>query len=397
VDLPVGLVSLFWIVMAAAIAPLIVGLLPRPRVPEVVVLVVLGIVIGPDALALATKDGPIVLLNDVGLGFLFFIAGYELDLRVLRGRVGLKAGLAWVVSIVMALTVVGALYAVGYVEAFLPVAIALTSTALGTLLPILRDADLIHTRLGRFVIANGAVGEFAPVLAISLFLGSRGAWASVIILVVFGVFAVGIWRLPRALFTSRIRAIFEHGSETTSQTTLRWTVLLLVGLLLLAAEFGLDVILGAFAAGLIFRQLTPEGDWALEHKLDGLAFGLFVPLFFITSGIQVDVDSIVQNPDRLAVFFLLIAVIRGIPVLVLFSRDLPGRELVQLAFYAATGLPIIVAVTQIGLATGHMLPENAAALVGAGVISVLVFPLAADLLGRRERADSTVERSPGPG
>jgi Kef-type K+ transport system membrane component KefB len=395
VDLPVGLESLFWIVVAAAIAPLIVGLLPKPRVPEVVVLVLLGILIGPEALGLANKDGPIILLNDVGLGFLFFIAGYELDLRVLKGKPGINAGLAWAVSMVLALSVVGLLYAAGYVHAFLPVAIALTSTALGTLLPILRDADLIHTRLGRLVFANGAVGEFAPVLAISLFLGSRGAWASLVILIVFGLFAVAIWRLPRALFTSRIRAIFERGSETTSQTTLRWTVLLLVGLLVVAAEFGLDVILGAFAAGLIFRQLTPEGDQALEHKLDGLAFGLFVPLFFITSGIQVDVASIVENPDRLAVFFLLIAVIRGIPVLVLFSRDLPGRELIQLSLYAATGLPIIVAVTQIGLATGIMFPDNAAALVGAGVISVLVFPLTADLIGRRERADSVVK--PGPG
>jgi Kef-type K+ transport system membrane component KefB len=395
VDLPVGLESLFWIVVAAAIAPLIVGLLPKPRVPEVVVLVLLGILIGPEALGLANKDGPIILLNDVGLGFLFFIAGYELDLRVLKGKPGINAGLAWAVSMVLALSVVGLLYAAGYVHAFLPVAIALTSTALGTLLPILRDADLIHTRLGRLVFANGAVGEFAPVLAISLFLGSRGAWASLVILIVFGLFAVAIWRLPRALFTSRIRAIFERGSETTSQTTLRWTVLLLVGLLVVAAEFGLDVILGAFAAGLIFRQLTPEGDQALEHKLDGLAFGLFVPLFFITSGIQVDVASIVENPDRLAVFFLLIAVIRGIPVLVLFSRDLPGRELIQLSLYAATGLPIIVAVTQIGLATGIMFPDNAAALVGAGVISVLVFPLTADLIGRRERADSVVKPSPG--
>jgi len=397
VDLPVGLESLFWIALAAALAPLIVGLVPGPKMPEVVVLLILGILIGPEVLGLATKEGPILLLNEVGLGFLFFIAGYELNPRVLKGRLGLQAGLAWAVSIVLALSVVGVLYSIGYVHAFLPVAIALTSTALGTLLPILRDAGLLDTRLGKFVVANGAVGEFGPVLAISLFLGSRGAWASVVILVVFGVVAVAIERLPRALFTSRIRGIFERGSDTTSQITLRWSVLLLVGLLLIAAEFGLDVILGAFAAGLILRQLTPEGDRTLEHKLDGLAFGLFVPLFFVTSGIEVDVTSIIENPDRLAVFFLLIAAVRGIPVLVLFSRDLHGSELIRLGLFAATGLPIIVAVTQIGLATETMLPENAAALVGAGVISVVVFPLTAELLGRRARTDSTVEQSPSPG
>ncbi|HKE69078.1 MAG TPA: cation:proton antiporter [Nocardioidaceae bacterium] len=394
-DIPVGLESFFWIVLAAALAPLIVGLLPGPKVPEVVILLLLGMVIGPEALGLATKEGPILLLNDVGLGFLFFIAGYELNPRVLKGRTGLQAATSWAVSMALALSVVGVLYEIGYVKAFLPVAIALTSTALGTLLPILRDAGLLDTKLGRLVVANGAVGEFGPVLAISLFLGSRGAWASLVILLVFAVIAVAIDRIPRVLVTRRISAIFEHGSETTQQTTLRWTVLLLVGLLLMAAEFGLDVILGAFAAGLILRQLTPDGDEALEHKLDGIAFGLFVPLFFVTSGIQVDVTSIIQNPGRLAVFFFLIAAIRGLPVLVIFSRDLHGRELVRLGLFTATGLPIIVAVTQIGLATGIMIPENAAALVGAGVISVLVFPLTAELLGRKsERTDAAVEPSP---
>jgi Kef-type K+ transport system membrane component KefB len=360
----------------------------------VVVLLLLGILIGPAVLGLATKEGPIHLLNDVGLGFLFFIAGYELNPRVLKGRLGVQAVLAWTVSIALSLSIVGVLYEVGYVEAFLPVSIALTSTALGTLLPILRDAGLLDSRLGRLVLANGAVGEFGPVLAISLFLGSRGAWASVVILATFGVIAVAIDRLPRALFTHRIRAIFERGSETTSQTTLRWTVLLLVGLLLLASEFGLDAILGAFAAGLILRQLTPAGDEALEHKLDGLAFGLFVPLFFVTSGIEVDVTSIIDNPGRLAVFFLLIAVVRGLPVLLFFSRDVQGTELIRLGLFTATGLPIIVAVTQIGLATEHMLPENGAALVGAGVISVLVFPLTAEWLGRRaDRQKAVVEQS----
>jgi len=262
VDIPVGLESFFWIVLAAALAPLIVGLLPGPKVPEVVILLLLGMVIGPEALGLATKEGPILLLNDVGLGFLFFIAGYELNPRVLKGRTGLQAATSWAVSMALALSVVGVLYEIGYVKAFLPVAIALTSTALGTLLPILRDAGLLDTKLGRLVVANGAVGEFGPVLAISLFLGSRGAWASLVILLVFAVIAVAIDRIPRVLVTRRISAIFEHGSETTQQTTLRWTVLLLVGLLLMAAEFGLDVILGAFAAGLILRQLTPDGDEA---------------------------------------------------------------------------------------------------------------------------------------
>lgn len=275
------------------------------------------------------------------------------------------------------------------VKAYLPVAIALTSTALGTLLPILRDSGQLDTPLGRRVLANGAVGEFGPILAISLFLGSRGAWASLLVLATFGVVAVLVALLPRRLFTARVQAIFERGRETTSQTAVRWTVVLLLGLLLVSAEWGLDVILGAFAAGIILRQLTPEGDQHLEARIEGIAYGFFVPLFFVVSGITVDILSILANPGRLLLFFVLIAVVRGLPALVLFRRELPGNEPRRLALYTATGLPIIVAVTQVGLAAGVMLPENAAALIGAGVLSVLVFPLGADLLRRSaERAQS---------
>jgi Kef-type K+ transport system membrane component KefB len=385
-ELPVGLDSLLIIVAASALAPLVVGLLPGPKVPEVVLLLVLGVVIGPDVLDIAQTEDAIVLLSNVGLGFLFFLAGFELNLSVLRGSNGRAAVTAWLITMVASLAVVGVLASTGFVRAFLPVAIALTTTALGTLLPILRDAGETSGPFGRAVFANGAVGEFLPIIAISVFLSARGAWQSLVLLIGFCILALLVAESSRWLKGRSLASLVNMGSETSSQTTVRVSVVLLVGLLLLAGELGLDVVLGAFAAGLVLRAALPEGDPSLERKLEGIGFGFFIPVFFVVSGMNVDLDSILENPARLFVFLALILVLRGLPVLLLFRRRLAGREPLRLGLYSATALPLIVAITEIGLATGEMRPENAAALVGAGLVSVLVFPLLAKLVAGRAPA-----------
>ena len=396
-ELPEGLGSLFVIVLVAAITPLVAGAVRRPRIPEVVLLLVAGVVIGPEVLDVAETPSAIVLLSNVGLGFLFFVAGFELDLSVLRGREGTAAGAAWGLSILVSLAVVGVLAAIGYVHAFLPVAIALTTTALGTLLPMLRDAGETGGTLGRAVLANGAVGEFLPIVAISMFLSARGAWQSLALLAGFGLVALLLTRATARLKRHPVAALVRFGSESSAQTPVRVTMLLLVSLLLLAGELGLDVVLGAFAAGIVMRMALPEGDESLERKIDGLAFGFFIPVFFVVSGMGVNIDSIVASPGRLVVFFLLLLAVRGLSVLLVFRNRLPGREPLQLALYAATGLPLIVAITQIGLSTGEMRPENGAALVGAGLLSVLVFPMLATAIGRRrDPEDEAVPAAPLP-
>lgn len=382
-ELPEGLDSLLFIVVASALAPLIAGLLPGPRIPEVVFLLLLGVVIGPHVLDLAETEPAIVLIANVGLGFLFFLAGFELDLSVLRGPEGGTAVAAWTTSMVAALAVVGALAAIGFVHAFLPVAIALTTTALGTLLPMLRDSGETTGPFGRAILANGAIGEFLPIIGISLFLGARGAWNSLLLLIGFGLVAFLVSRVSSHLRRRSIADLVRLGSETSSQTAVRIAVVLLVALLLLAGELGLDVVLGAFAAGIVLRITLPDGDEPLERKLEGLAFGFFIPAFFVVSGLRVDVPSILESPARLAVFFVLMLALRGLPVLLLFRSRLPGRDPLRLALLSATALPLIVAITEIGLSTGEMLPENAAALVGAGLLSVLVFPVLAKAIDRR--------------
>ncbi len=368
-ELPEGLDSLFVVVLVAAIVPLIVSAVPGRRVPEVVLLLGAGVVVGPHVLDLAQTDSAILLIANVGLGFLFFVAGFELDLSVLRGAEGAAAGVAWALSLAVSLAVVGALATTSFVDAFLPVAIALTTTALGTLLPILRDAGATEGPLGRAILSNGAVGEFAPIVAISVFLSARGAWESLALLLGFGLIALMLSRATGRLKEGWIADLVGLGSESSSQTPVRITLLLLVALLWLSGELGLDVVLGAFAAGVVLRVTLPEGNESLERKIDGLAFGFFIPVFFVVSGMQVDVQSILDYPARLLAFFVLLLAVRGLSVFLVFRSRLPGREPLQLALYAATGLPLIVAIAQIGLFDrGHAARERRRARGGGAAV-----------------------------
>jgi Kef-type K+ transport system membrane component KefB len=380
-DVALGLTSLFVVTMVAALAPLVAGLLARARVPQVVVLILGGVLIGPQVLDWAEPES-IELLSNVGLGFLFLLAGYELELRLFRERPGRLALLGWFVTAVVACAVVGLLAAGGLVRAFVPVALGLTTTALGTLLPILRDNDMLAGRFGRYMLATGAVGEFLPVVAIAIFLGANGRFLGLISLLAVGALAVVLTLAPRVA-RGRIGQIMREGEHATAQTTLRWTVVLLLLLLVVAEDFGLDVVLGAFLAGVVLRRWAPGDVEALEHKLDAVGYGFFIPVFFVSSGMGLNLRSILESPGRLVLFFILMLAVRGLPTLLIYRTVLPLRQRVELTLLAATALPLLVALSEIGLENGSMLPENAAALVGAGVLSVLVFPATAVAIRRR--------------
>ncbi|QNG19081.1 cation:proton antiporter [Rhodococcus triatomae] len=396
-------VSLFWIVLCALIAPILAGLVPRRLVPEVVLMLVAGVIIGPYGLHLADVGSEIALLQELGLGMLFLLAGYEVDTDELNGPGGRRALATWLVCLALAFGLVGALGAAGLVDAEVAIAIALVSTALGTLLPILRDAGLIGTTLGRAVLNHGAVGELAPVIAMAVLLGARGTFGSMVALALFLVAAALIGRLPRHLAAITWFAdIVRRGAQTTSQTTVRGTMLLLVTLLVMASAFDLDVILGAFAAGFILRRLVPTGDDVLESKLDGLAFGFLIPIFFITAGMGVDVGAVAEAPWVPLVFFVMIVLVRGGPVLWATrldrtsperagGRTFTGSEQCQVALYSATGLPLIVAVTGVAVDAGQMSHANASMLIAAGALTVLALPLSAALL--RSRTDTSSGRA----
>ncbi|MFN8168918.1 MAG: cation:proton antiporter [Candidatus Nanopelagicales bacterium] len=382
-DLQVNLATLLILALVAAGVPLLVGIL-RLRVAEVVLLLGFGVIVGPQVLSLVTINDTIETFNELGLGLLFFLAGYELERESLQGRPGRMAIGGWVLSLVLALGVAAVLDGADIISDYLGVAICLTSTALGTLLPVLRDRGLLTTPFGNAFMGAGAAGEFGPILAIALLLGSRSILRTLVILVVFSLLVYMVARLPGRMMTQRVRELMDRGHTTSSQTAVRWTVLLLIGLLTLASFFGLDAVLGAFIAGVILRQYAPPSSYnRLMPKVEAIGFGFFIPLFFIVSGANLDVEAIIANPGRLVLFFVLLLVVRGVPQYFLYSRVLPEkRERWQFALYVATGLPILVAITGLQVDAGVMRPENAAALVGAGALSVLVFPLLGDWINR---------------
>jgi len=378
VDVHSTLGTLLAIAVVAVLAPVLVAVLPGPRIPQVVLLLVGGMLIGPQSLNLGSPDKA-QILADVGLGFLFLLAGYEVDQRLLGADPGRRAALAWLVTAALAVGIVGLLYAAGLVRAFVPVAIALTTTALGTLLPILRENQMMRGRLGSHLLAAGALGELLPIIAVALFLGTTDRWVALISLVVVGAVAFGLTLLSRSFRMDRIRTFIEEGEHETTQMSVRGTVLLLTLLLAVTEEFHLDAVLGAFLAGMVLRRWAGKGLPTLEGKLDALGYGFFIPVFFVYSGMTMDLRSMVSAPLRVLMFAVLMLVV---PVQVLYRRVLDGRERWQMALVTSTGLPLLVAIAEIGRRNGTMLPENAAALVGAGVLSVLVFPALAVVLRR---------------
>ena len=381
--------SLFWVALCAVLAPLASGLVFRHKVPEVVLLLVLGVLIGPNALELASSGPGIDILRQLGLGMLFLLAGYEIAPSELVSSAGRRALVTWLCCLAAAMGVVVVAGSLGLVHAEIAVAIALTSTALGTLLPILKDSGVLATSFGHTLMRHGAFGELGPVIAMAVLLGVHGPFESLVVLVVFGLVTLVLHRFSARLNNedSSVLLIVRSGAESSGQTQVRLVVLLLVTLGAAATIFDLDLVLGAFAAGFVLRALLPDGHVALEHKLEGLAFGLLIPVFFITSGMAIDPRAIVEEPAALTAFVLFILLLRGggVYIATRTTREagLPAfdrRESTAMALFASTGLPIIVAVTTVAVSEGQMTSTNASVLMAGGALTVLICPFLAQRL-----------------
>jgi len=382
-----ALESLLAVVVVAALAPVVASALPGPKIPQVVLLIFGGVLIGPHGLGLA-DTASIRLLANIGLGFLFLLAGYELDPRMFREGPGQLAMIGWAISAALAVGAVAGLASFHYVKDYVPIGLALTTTALGTLLPILQDNDMLGGRLGRYILAAGAVGELFPIIAISLFLTNRNQFVALGSLLAVGVAALLLTAAPLILGDRRLRALIKQGQRATAQTTLRWSIVLLILLLVAAERFGDDVVLGAMLAGMVLRSWTRRMEVdvePLEQKLDAVGYGIFIPVFFVASGMTLDIQAIASNPLRLLAFVVLLLVVRGLPSMLVYLKVLPARQRTEMTFITATTLPLLVALAEIGQHDHVMLPSNAAAIVGAGVVSVLIFPLAAAAIHRRGR------------
>lgn len=393
--------TLVLIAIVAVISPILAELTGRLAIPGVVFEIALGIVIGPAVLGIAHPGSIIDALEDMGLSYLMFLAGLELDLARVRGRSLKLAGMGWVISLVLALWIAVGLTLIGTVLDALVIGLALTTTALGTLLPILRDAGLVEGRFGARIMAIGSVGEFAPIVAIAVLLDGRNPETTAFLLFVFVVVAVAA-----ALMAARprppavIRFLHRH-VQSSAQLPIRISVLLIITLVFLAYRLGLDVLLGAFAAGIVVKLFVQgEDNHVVRGKLEAIGFGFLVPIFFIVSGMQFDLHALFATPTgllRVPLFLVLLLVVRGVPTLLLHRRDLPRYQVAPLALFASTALPLIVVITTIGVEEGRMRPVNAAALVAAGMLSVLLYPVIARALLRRGPETRPGEADPGIG
>ncbi|MFN8174989.1 MAG: cation:proton antiporter [Solirubrobacteraceae bacterium] len=390
--------SFFIVTLTAAVAALIASHVPRRFAPPVVVLeLLLGIIVGPDVLNAAQPDDFIQFLSNLGLGMLFFFAGYEIDFQRIKG-LPLKLGAwGWVVSIALAYGIGEILQATGVVVSFLYVGSALATTAIGTLIPILRDSGELRTRFGTYLLAAGAAGEFAPILLVTLVLSTQNPLSEAAILVAFIVLAIAV-ALLSTRWTGRDWAALERTLESSSQLGVRLAVLLIFGLVGLASKLGLDLLLGGFVAGMIVRvALRGREVEVFESKLTAVGFGLLIPFFFVTSGMMFDLNALTSSVGallRLPLFLGLFLVVRGIPALLLYRQELSAVDRRALAFFSATQLPLVVAITTIATETGHMKDYTAAALVGAAMLSTLIYPFVG--LALRARSRRSGETGPAP-
>jgi Kef-type K+ transport system membrane component KefB len=379
--------------VVAFLSPFLLGLAPRLRLPSVVFEIVAGIVIGPSVFGWVEVDQTIEVLSLVGLAFLLFLAGLEIDFGELRGRLLRLAAAGWAISFGIAVIVGFLLSSVGLVETPLLVAIILSATSLGVIIPVLKDVGELTTRFGQLVLAAASIADFGGVILLSLFFsGESGPGSTAILLGVFiGLLVVAFVVIRAAERSKKVEDDLLRLQDSSAQIRVRAAMVLMIAFVALAEGLGLELILGSFAAGALLALL--DQDRRLTHpnfrtKLEAMGFGLFIPVFFVTAGLRFDLQALLDDPANLAmvpIFLAALLAVRGLPA-VIYRRFVGKRRATIAGVLQATSLPFIVAATTIGMDLGLMDAAEASALIAAGLLSVLIFPLTGLTLLRRAMA-----------
>ncbi|MFI5735444.1 cation:proton antiporter [Kribbella sp. NPDC051587] len=379
--------NLFAVALVALLAPLLLGLVPALRIPAVVLEIVVGIAVGPHALGLVDVDVPVQIVALLGLGFLLFLAGLEIDVHQLRGRVLRTALLGYLITLALGGLAGAGFSAAGWVHSPYLLAVTLSATSLGLVVPVLKDAGQVDGQVGQSTIAAASIADFAAVLVLSLLFSTEGGGAGerLVMVALFAILvAVAGFVVSTAGRSQRIGAALVRLQDTTAEIRVRAAVVLLVAFVALAEQFGLETILGAFLAGAVVGLVDRDSSSHPQFrvKLAALGYGFLIPVFFVTSGLRLDLRGLLDDPTallRVPLFLVALLVARGVPAY-LSIRTVGPRATAAVALLQATSLPFIVTATQIGVATGLMSAVTAAALTCAGLLSVLIFPAAALLL-----------------
>jgi Kef-type K+ transport system membrane component KefB len=364
----------------AVAAPILAASVRRVKLPSVVVEIVAGIIVGSSVLGWVRIDQPVNAVALLGLAFLLFLAGLEIDLRATAPS-QFRAPLAdFAGSLLLGAIAGAAFHAVGWVRDPFFLAITLAATSLGLVVPVLK----LESVLGQLTIAGATAGEFGAITLLSLFISAtKGGTASNI--VAFGIFgavvaAAGV-TLGRAGRNIRLDAFLTRLQDTTAEIRVRIAVALLIGFVALAAKVGLQIILGAFLAGVVLNLVDRDtaSHPVFRSKLDALGYGFLISVFFVSSGAEFDLGALTRSPSavaRIPLFLLALLIVRGAPA-ALYARTVGRRGAVAAGLLQATSLPVIVTAASIGVAIHAIAPVTASALVAAGLISVLAFPLIA--------------------
>jgi Kef-type K+ transport system membrane component KefB len=392
------------IVGAVAVAvPLLLGLVPAVKVPAVVLEILGGILVGPTVLGWVHLDVAVQVVADLGLGFLLFLAGFEIDLRRFDRRILVLVSRAFVLSAMLALLVAYGLQLGGQIRDGLLVAITLMATSLGVLVPILKDADQTETNFGRLIMAAGSLAELAPLVLLSVFFSASSKNPSVDLGLLAGFVAftaVVVVVTQRIREWGPMRAVVHRLENTSSQLRVRLAITFALAFGVVAEHFGLATILGAFLAGVIVRRTdeTPASQEEFQGKLEAIGFGFLIPVFFVSTGVGLDIAALFHSARAIIlvpVFLVALLVVRGLPAL-LYVRVVGRTRAIAAGFMQGTSLTFIVVATTIGVQTGHQRPSTAAALVVAGLLSVVIYPpIALQLL--KGAADRQVSHAPAPG
>lgn len=388
-----GFSGLLIVVAVAFGAPFLLGLLPSLRLPSVVFEIVAGILIGPSVFGWVEVDQTIEVLALIGLAYLLFLAGLEIDFGQLRGRLLRLAALGWVISFTIAVAVGFGLKLGGLVNTPLLVAIILSATSLGVIIPVLADVGELNTKFGQLVLAAASIADFGAVILLSLFFsGESGPGSTAVLLGVFaGLLLVTFLVIRTAERSRRVEEDLLRLQDSSAQIRVRASMVLMIAFVALAEGLGLEVILGSFAAGALLGLL--DQDKRVTHpnfrtKLEAMGFGFFIPIFFVTVGIRFDLQALLDDPANLAmvpIFLAALLIVRGLPALV-YRRFVGARRATVAGVLQATSLPFIVAAAAIGMELGAIDAAEGSALIAAGLLSVLIFPLTGLALLRREMA-----------
>jgi Kef-type K+ transport system membrane component KefB len=385
--------SLLVVVAIAFAAPFVLGLFPAVRLPSPVLEIVAGIVVGPAVLGWAHNDQTVTVMATIGLAFLLFLAGIEIEFSKLRGQVLRLTALGFALSFALAVLSGFVLKGAGVVQTPVLVGIILCATSLGVIIPVLKDANEISSRFGQLVVAAGSIADFGAIILLSAFFSGEGGTGSTLILIgsLFGIAAAVYVFVRRAERSKAIMRDLLRLQDTTAQIRVRGAVVLMIGFAALAQQFGLEAILGAFAAGAVLTLV--DQDQQMTHplfrtKLEAMGFGFFVPVFFVATGLKFDLNALLDHPSNLVkvpIFLAALLVARGLPAFV-YRHAIGSDRAVIAGVLQATSLPFIVAATTIGVEMGLMSTAESSALVAAGLLSVLLFPLTGLTLLKRNGA-----------